>query len=220
MIAKRVVSVHKRPDSQSLNKGSEGSESSGEVVGGLWEEIATLREQLEAEKCRVDEAEALASAKVELVVVEWLREELGQEKKYKCVWWMSCEQLLEHDVITTAKDEEIATLKEQVRVLELSAVPAPTGGEEEVTVVGGARPTVNLSDGAVVGGVGPTGTWSDAAAVRGAHGETEDVTIVGGAGPTFTWSGDIVLVGGAGPTGGRAEGATVVGRGGPTVTQQ
>lgn len=72
VIAKRVVSARKRPDSQSSNKGSEGSELPGEVVGGLQEEIAALREQLEAKKRRADEAEALASTRVELVVVERL----------------------------------------------------------------------------------------------------------------------------------------------------
>ena len=64
VIAKRVVSARKRPDSQSSNKESEGSNSSGGVVGGLREEIATLKKQLEAKKHRADEAEALASERL------------------------------------------------------------------------------------------------------------------------------------------------------------
>ena len=56
---------------------------------GLQEGLAALREQFEAEKRRTDEAEPLASAKVELELEVRLRGELEREKQHKRMWRMN-----------------------------------------------------------------------------------------------------------------------------------
>ena len=67
-----------------------------------------------------------------------LKIELRREKeKYKQVWRMNCEQLAEYDATTTAIDEEMAALREQLRVAELAARTTPGPGTEEAAAVGG-----------------------------------------------------------------------------------
>ena len=140
VIAKRALGTQERRDeSSSESPRDEGGSVSGEVVRGLQGEVATLMEQLKAEKDRADKAEnELASLRAEADAADRLKIELRREKeKYKQVWRMNCEQLAEYDAATTAIDEEMAALREQLRVAELAARTTPGPGTEEAAAVGG-----------------------------------------------------------------------------------
>ena len=116
VIAKRALGTQERRDeSSSESPRDEGVSVSGKVVRGLQGEVATLMEQLKAEKDRADKAEnELASLRAEADAADRLKIELRREKeKYKQVWRMNCEQQAEYDAATTAIDEEMAALREQ-----------------------------------------------------------------------------------------------------------
>ena len=107
-------------------------------------QILAVQQEVEVERARADQAEQLRASTNQEEVTR-LNQVLKKEKeRYRQVWRLSCEQLVDYDAALAAKDAELDSLRQQLQELALSRESG--GGKHDPPVV---EPT--LAGGRLIG---------------------------------------------------------------------